>query len=261
MRFGPDSLRSRLARGDTVIATFVGIGHAAAVEVMGWRGFEAVCIDSEHASLGPATIESMVRAADASGTEAIVRVAAIGPELGRALDVGACGVLVPHVDTAEQARQCAAAVRYPPVGERGAGPGRVTAYAQNIASYLGQANDNVTLMVQVETALGVQNAAEIAAVDGVDVIFVGPGDLAVSLGVAPGSEPHTAAISEVLKTAQDAGKVCGIFCLTAAAMAPWVEAGVRFFLIGSDLGLLGEAAQAQVAQAREAVGQLERSGA
>jgi 4-hydroxy-2-oxoheptanedioate aldolase len=75
----------------------------------------------------------------------------------------------------------------------------------------------------------------------VDVIFVGPGDLAVSLGVAPGSEPHTAAIAGVLKTARDAGKACGIFCLTAADMPRCVEAGVRFFLIGGDLGLLGEA--------------------
>lgn len=259
MKFGDESLRGRLAGGETVIGTFVGIGHPAAVEVMGWRGFEAVCIDSEHAPLGPGTIEALVRAADVTGAQALVRVAAIGPEIGRALDVGACGVVIPHVDTAEQARQCVTAVRYPPVGERGAGPGRVTAYAQHITSYLGQANDNVALMVQVETALGVQNVAEIAAVDGVDVVFVGPGDLAVSLGVRQGSAEHTHAIDTVLTTVQEAGKVCGIFCLTATDMPRWVSAGVRFFLLGSDLGFLGEAAQSQLALAREAVSQFERS--
>lgn len=250
MKMGESSLR-RTLNDRPVIGSFAGIGHPAAVETLGWRGFELICIDSEHAALGPVTIERMIRAADVSGAHALVRVAEVGPEIGRALDAGACGVVVPRVETAEQAARCVAAVRYPPTGERGAGPGRVTGYAQHIAAYLSAANDDVVLVVQVETALGVRNAEEIAAVDGVDVVFVGPGDLAVSLGVAGGSAEHTETIERVFSATRRAGKLAGIFCLTAADLDRWVRFDTRLFLLGSDLGFLGQQAGSELASARD----------
>lgn len=258
MKFGDEAFVSRL-RSRSIVGTFVGIAAPGAVEVMAWRGFEVVCIDSEHAALGPELIEQMIRAADAAGAEALVRVSGLSPEIGRALDSGACGVVVPHVETAEQARACVTAVRYPPVGDRGAGPGRVTGYAQRIASYLGEANDNVALVVQVETALGVENAAEIAAVDGVDVVFVGPGDLAVSMGVAMGSPEHSAAVEHVLTTVRDAGKISGIFSLTGDDVPRWAALGAKFYLLSSDLGFLGMFAGAELARVEKLLAETEAS--
>jgi 2-keto-3-deoxy-L-rhamnonate aldolase RhmA len=190
---GP-SLRELLSRGP-IAGTFVSIGHPAVVEALAWAGWELVCIDTEHAALGPSEVEALIRAADACGVRAIVRVAAIEPDIARALDAGAAGVIVPRIETPAEAARCVAAARYPPHGARGAGPGRASHYGTQLADRLANANSDTLLVVQIETALGTANAEAIAAVEGIDVIFVGPGDLSVSLGVAQASAEHAAAIA------------------------------------------------------------------
>jgi 4-hydroxy-2-oxoheptanedioate aldolase len=235
------------------LGSFVGIGDPAVAEIMGWRGFDVLCIDAEHSSLGPTEIEALVRACDVSGAGSLVRVAGIGPAIGHALDAGAGGVVVPRIESAADAAECAALVRYPPVGKRGAGIGRASKFGQDFARLLREANDEVLLVLQIETRAGVEAADEIAAVEGVDVVFVGPGDLAVSLGCAMGSDEHTAAIRRILDAADRRGTTTGIFCLTPDQITPWAKLGVRLFLLGSDLGFLGGAADAAVAVGREAL--------
>jgi 2-keto-3-deoxy-L-rhamnonate aldolase RhmA len=222
-------------------------------EIMGWRGFDILCIDAEHASLGPAEIEALVRGCDVAGAGSLVRVAGIGTAIGHALDAGASGVVVPRIESAAAATECAALVRYPPIGKRGAGIGRGSRYGQEFARRLREANDEVLLVVQIETRDGVDAADEISAVEGVDVVFVGPGDLAVSLGCEPGSDEHTQAIRTVLDAADRAGKATGIFCLSPAQITPWAKLGVRLFLLGSDLGFLGAGCEAAVTGGREAL--------
>ncbi|MGV9799126.1 HpcH/HpaI aldolase family protein [Mycobacterium sp. NPDC003449] len=239
-----DSIR-RLLAGDVGLGTFVGIGSPAAVEILARRGFDPVCIDSEHTALSPDLIENMIRAADAFGAAALVRVPGIGPEIGRALDSGALGVVVPRIETAEQARACVDLVRYPPDGQRGAGPGRSTAFGKDIGTSIGEANSSVALIVQVETELGLKNAYDIASVDGVDIVFVGPGDLAVSMGITMGSERHTAAVAEILGEVKRAGKLSGTFSLTGHDLPRWRELGATFFLLSGDVSFLGEYAEAE----------------
>jgi 4-hydroxy-2-oxoheptanedioate aldolase len=245
-----DSVR-RLLAGEAVIGTFVGIGSPASVEILARRGFDPVCIDSEHTALGAELIEHMIRAADAGGAAALVRVPGIGPEIGRALDSGALGIVVPRIETAEQARACVELVRYPPQGYRGAGPGRSTGFGKDMGAAIDGSNSSVALIVQVETPLGVKNAHEIAAVEGIDVVFVGPGDLAVSMGVAMGSEQHTAAITEVLAEVARAGTLSGLFSLFGDDLPHWRELGASFFLLSGDVSFLGLQAEAERARVLE----------
>ena len=164
-----------------MVGTFAAIPHPVAVEVVAQSGPDFLCTDWEHAQIGRDTIENLVRAADIHKVPAMVRVPGHAPEaIAAALDSGAAGVLVPRVSTAEQARAVVKASRYPPQGERGVGPGRAASYGYRIFDYLGRANAEILVAVQVETAEGFANAAEIAATDGVDLVFVGPGDLSVS---------------------------------------------------------------------------------
>ena len=157
----------------------------------------------------------MIRAADIHRVPAMVRVPGHAPEtIAAALDAGARGVLVPRVSTAAQAQHAVRASRYPPQGERGVGPGRAAGYGYRIFEYLAAANRQVLVAVQVETAEGLANVAEIAAADGVDVVFIGPGDLSVSIdAIGPaGAERLAQAIETVIGAALAHGKVAGIFC-------------------------------------------------
>jgi 2-keto-3-deoxy-L-rhamnonate aldolase RhmA len=245
------SLRDDL-RARPLLASFVGIGHPAVAEIMAWRGFRLLCIDGEHSAFGPAAVEELIRAGGAAGARTLVRVPGIGPAIGHALDSGADGIIVPRVASAGEARQAVDAVRYPPAGQRGAGIGRAAKYGQDLGGLLARANDDVLLVVQVETRAGVEAAREIAAVDGVDVIFVGPGDLAVSLGCEIGSDPHRAAVAAIIDAGLAAGRLVGIFCLTPDQIPQWADRGVRLFIVGSDLGFLGGAA-ADAAAAADAI--------
>jgi 4-hydroxy-2-oxoheptanedioate aldolase len=227
-------------REGPMVGTFVSIAHPAIVEILGRTGFEALCLDSEHGPFTGPGIEDLIRAADVAGVPALVRVADVGPEIGRALDSGAAGVLVPMIETREQAAAVVAAVRYPPAGLRGAGPGRAAQYGLDFAGYLARANDDVAAIVQIETLAGVENVAEIVAVPGLDMVFIGPGDLSVSLGVPVGSPEHDAAIRTVADAARAAGVPLGMFCMTPEAVAQWAAYGATFFLLAGDLVLLSQ---------------------
>jgi 4-hydroxy-2-oxoheptanedioate aldolase len=244
------TLRQLLREESIVIGTFIGLGSCAAVEVVAWRGFEFVCIDTEHAALNAETVEQLIRAAEGAGVPALVRVPGLGSDIGRALDSGAVGVVVPHVETAEDARSAVRAVRYPPDGERGVGPGRATRFAQYLNRYVETANDRLAVIVMVETVRGVENAAEIAAVDGVDVVFVGPGDLAASMAVSAGSDEHRAVIERVMRTVDASGKAFGIFSSTGDDIPKWASLGATFFIMASDYGLLGRFAESELARVK-----------
>lgn len=248
----PLNLPRRMEAGP-LVGTFVGLSSPSAVEILGWSGFEVLCLDAEHSAFGVTDLQELIRAADVTGTPALVRVPELGQDLGRVLDWGAAGVVVPRIETADQAREAVSRARYPAVGARGAGPGRATKYGASMGDYLGSANDNVLLVLQVETAAGVANVHEIAAVDGIDVIFVGPGDLAVSLGTSPGSDQHAAAISTILSAAASRGVATGIFCSTPAQVEQYAADGVRLFLIGADVVFLAQGAEQTLQSARAAI--------
>jgi 4-hydroxy-2-oxoheptanedioate aldolase len=186
----------------------------------------------------------------------MVRVPGHAPEaIAAALDAGAGGVIVPRVSTAEQARAVVSATRYPPLGSRGVGPGRAASYGYRIPDYLEKANERLVLGIQVETAEGLANIAEIVTVEGVDLIFIGPGDLSVSIdamGLA-GQERLDRAIATITSSALDAGRVAGIFRPSPADVGRWHAAGISFFVLASDTMFLGAAVVDNLDAARKAV--------
>jgi 4-hydroxy-2-oxoheptanedioate aldolase len=246
--------RGRCTDGKVATGTFAAIPHPVAIEVTAAAGVDFVCIDWEHAQIGRERIEDLVRAADVHGVPAMVRVPGHAPEsIAAALDAGAAGVLVPRVSTAEQARAAVQATRYPPVGARGVGPGRAAAYGYRIPDYLASANENLLLAIQVETAEGLANIDAIAAVEGVDVIFIGPGDLSVSIdAMGPaGAKKLNAAIETIASAAIRAGRTSGIFRPSPDDIGTWIQSGIRFLILASDTMFLGASVAAAMEVARK----------
>lgn len=251
-------LRQKCTGKTSLIGSFASIPHPAAVEISAGAGFDFLCIDWEHSQFSRGDLENLVRAADVHQVPAMVRVPGHGQEaIAAALDSGAQGVLIPRVSTAEQARNAVMATRYPPVGQRGVGPGRAAGYGYRIPEYLSAANDAILLAVQVETADGLANVDAIAAVEGIDVIFVGPGDLSVSLGAMgpSGAARLNKAIETILGSAQKRKKVAGMFCGKPADVSTWSGKGASFFILASDGMFLGAGAKAAAADARALVPQ------
>ncbi len=232
------SLRERLEGGDRLAGVFLQAPCPVAAEVVGSFELDFVCIEAEHSPLGRESIHALLGAAR---RPALVRVAdnATVPIVS-ALDDGAAGVIVPRIDSAEEAQAAVDAARFPPLGRRGVGPGRAAGYGRTLPEYFAGANEQVVVGVQVESTAAVADAARIAAVEGVDLLFVGPGDLAVSLGVPFGDERVTEAALSVLETARAAGRAAGIWAPTAAGARRWFELGFQLVIVGSDLALLAE---------------------
>ncbi|KQV65272.1 aldolase/citrate lyase family protein [Rhizobium sp. Root1220] len=247
--------RTKCLDRSLLVGTFSAIPHPVAIEVMAQAAPDFICIDWEHAQIGRERIEDLVRAADVHAVPAIVRVPGHAPEaIAAVLDAGASGVLVPRVSTAEQARAAVSATRYPPIGNRGVGPGRAAGYGYRIPTYLAKANETLVLAIQVETAEGLANIEEIVAVDGVDLIFIGPGDLSVSidaLGPA-GHEKLDQAIGAITSAALNTGRAVGIFRPSPDDIGRWRGAGISFFILASDTMFLGTAVSGNLAAARKA---------
>ena len=240
-----------------LVGSFAAIPHAVAVEVMASSGLDFLCIDWEHAQMSRETIESMLRAADVHRVPAMVRVPGHAPEaMQAALDSGAQGVLIPRVSTAAQAKAAVKACRYPPLGERGVGPGRAAGYGYRIPEYLAAANERIVVGVQVETAEGLANIEAIATVDGVDLIFVGPGDLSVSIdAIGPaGADRLNEAIRTIIGATVAHGRTAGIFCPSPQTISRWAASGASFFVLASDTMFLGAGAAANNAAARAELG-------
>lgn len=239
------SLRQRIESGQCVTGVFCAIPDPIAIEIVAGSGLDFLCIDAEHSPIDRATLENLIRAADSAGGTPIVRVPSWNSDMiGSALDSGADGVLLPRVSTAKQARRAVDMVRYPPVGVRGAGPGRASRYGASIMPYIATANERLLLAIQIETREAVDNLDEIVSVPGIDLIFIGPGDLSVSCGLTGPQDQETlnTMITGIINTCKTAGKPVGIFRMTAADIPRWQAAGVSLFVVGSDGLMLAQAA-------------------
>lgn len=235
-------IRERLAGGERLLGSFVQVPSLAVCDVLAQSGaFRFLCVEGEHSGLSDREVFSLVVGVDAGGLPCLVRVAANDPAtIAFALDSGAVGVLVPRVETAGEAADASASARYAPDGVRGLGPGRVTGWGSNVDGYVAEARAGTLVCVQVETRAGVDAVDEVAAVDGVDLVFVGPGDLALSLGLDPARDGREldAVIDRVLDRASAAGKLTGMFAASAEEARAWLGRGVSMVLLGSDLSLL-----------------------
>ncbi|UGS35293.1 HpcH/HpaI aldolase family protein [Capillimicrobium parvum] len=246
-------VRARLEAGEQLVGTFAGLRDPAACEVLGALGFDAVCIDGEHGAMGIETIERLVAATERGGSaSALVRVAGNDPvAIATALDTGAAGIVVPRVESGAEAAAAVDAARYPPLGRRGIGPSRAARYGAGVLDYRQRANDELLLAIQVETWAAVQRLDDLLAVEGVDLLFVGPTDLASSMGLNDPAGPEMReTIAGVLERARAAARRTGIFAFGPDDAADWLEAGVNLVLMGSDLTWLGRGARDALAPLR-----------
>lgn len=250
------SFRSNVMAGKPVVGPFATIPHPTVLEICGQATPDFLCIDGEHAPIDRERLENLVRVCDLAGTTAFVRVPGHAPEaIAAVLDSGAGAVLVPRVESAKQAQDIVSATRYPPIGRRGVGPGRAARYGYDNGAHLLAANDTILLCVQVETEEGLANVDAIAATEGVDLIFVGPFDLATSIGAMgpQGVSKLDAAIERIAVAAKAAGKPAGIFRPTTADIKRWSASGYTLFVVGSDALCLGGGMRETMDRAREAI--------
>lgn len=252
-----NKLKAALARGEMQIGTWLNLMSPAAAEMAAAAGFDWCLIDGEHAPYDITAILAQLRALAPFDASPVVRVP-VGEAwiIKQVLDLGAQTLLVPMIDTAEQAAQMAAACRYAPVGMRGMGAAvaRASGFGAN-TSYIAEADAQICLLVQAETGAALDNIDEIAATDGVDGVFIGPADLSADMGYPgnPAAPEVRAAIKQAIGRIRAAGKAAGILHFKASDFAYYQDLGVTFMGISSDASLLRTSLQNTVLEARRAL--------
>lgn len=237
----------KLGAGQPSFGLAMAMKDPIVAEYLGRSGIDWIWIDEQHGSLGYEAMGLIIQAIGFTGTAPIVR---LGSNeffrIGRALDAGALGLIVPMVNSVEEAEAAVHAAKYPPQGGRSSGGPRLALLGSDYAQ---EANDNTLLAVMIETRRALEAAGDIAAVEGVDCLFIGPSDLSMSLGASPGSDEHEGAITEILEQATAAGKFAGIACGSVEDALMRAEQGFRFPLAGSELGMIRRG----IAHAQEAL--------
>nr|WP_319388010.1 HpcH/HpaI aldolase/citrate lyase family protein [uncultured Cohaesibacter sp.] len=236
-----NSFKTRLKKGETQIGLWLGLGDPSVAELCGGTGFDWLLIDGEHGPNGLRDTLSQLRSIG-SKTQIVVRTRDDNrAEIKQMLDIGAQTLLVPMIESGKQAAEVVRSAKYPPHGVRGVGAALARASAYNgIADYLQTANDEICVLLQVESKAGLDALDEILAVDGVDGVFVGPADLAADLGYLgrPGAPEVQEIVNDTLKKIRTAGKAAGILTSDQTLAQGYKELGVEFLAIGSDVGVL-----------------------
>jgi 2-dehydro-3-deoxyglucarate aldolase/4-hydroxy-2-oxoheptanedioate aldolase len=237
-----------------LVGTFLSLGSPMVADVCSRAGVDWVVVDLEHGGSGDSHLLAMLHAVAGSGVAAIVRVeSAERIRVGRALDLGADGIVVPRLESTDEAREVASWLRYPPVGIRGVALfTRGLGYGAGGHGSVAPRNDEIAGIVQVENRAVVEAAVDIAAIDGIDCLFVGPADLSHALGV-PGDirdETYRSAIERVGRAARDHGKAAGVLIWRPEDVELYTPFGFTFFSVSADGPILQQAMRAAVADTR-----------
>lgn len=236
--------RKRLTGNRTIFGSWVGLPDATASEIAAGAGFDWLLIDAEHVPLSVDRVMTLLRAIAPYDVAPVVRPVSGDPNLiKQLLDVGAQTLLVPMVETAEQARDLVRATRYPPQGLRGVGTSLARAAQWGATGdYLQTANDEICLLLQVETMKGLKNLQQIVDTIGVDGVFIGPSDLSASMGHIgePGHPDVVAAVEQAIATVTKSGKLPGVLCTNGPIIKRYVEAGAQFVAICVDTMVLSQ---------------------
>jgi len=234
------TFKKRVLAREWLTGTFINLGSPVTAEIAAHAGFDWILIDHEHGAGGEDTMFNQLRAVGGAPAAPIVRIAANEAwRFKRVLDAGAHGVMVPFVNSADDARAAVTAMRYPPAGIRGVARfHRGAAYGAEFDDYFKHANERLVLVAQIETPAGVANVDAIAAVEGVDVVLVGPTDLTYNMGIPEQFEhpDYAAAQHRVVAAAKSAGKAAGILVHNPALVAASRDLGFTFVALGSDGG-------------------------
>ncbi len=241
--------KQKLRHGRPTLGTWLTLGHLHAARVLARMGFDWLTLDVEHAPYDWREIAAVVAAVAEAGCVPLIRV----PDgshtwIKRALDAGAFGVVVPMIESVEQARDAIAAAKYPPVGNRSVGGGMHNLnYACSAEEYYTQANNEILVVLQTESPEGVKRAREIYDLPGCDAVFIGPTDLRFRMrapdGTFPSEQEHEALIQEIVDAGRDTGTPVGIHVFTVAEANKRIEQGMQFIAISSDLRMLADKAE------------------
>ena len=241
-------IRRALLERRVTLGTWIQIGHPAVAEVLADAGFDWIAADMEHTDIDNAAFANLARSMHGRGVAPLARVGENDTlAIRQVLDLGAQGVIVPLVHTAEDAERAVAAAKYPPRGVRGFSFSRMNNWGTDFDSYAANANNDIAVVVMIESREGVANIDAILAVDGVDGVFIGPYDLSGSCGV-PGQTAHEevqAGCRRVAEACRSAGKAAGLHVVipTEAAVSQAVTDGFTFIGLGVDTAFLGAAAR------------------
>ena len=247
MRTNP--VKAKLRRGEASFGTWLSLGDLYATRVLARMGFDWLTLDIEHSAIDWSQATTIFGAIADAGCVPLARV----PEgshhyIKRVLDAGAWGIVVPMVDTVEQAQIAVAAAYYPPTGNRSVGGGMHSMnFGATAGDYYNQANDNILVVLQTESPRGVENAEAIYSLPGVDAIFIGPNDLRFQMrapdGTFPTAEAHEAMVQRVIEAGKKVKCPTGIHTFDPADALRRAEQGMRFIAVGSDLRFLSQRAQ------------------
>ena len=245
-----NTAKQRMLEGKAAIGVEVGLGSPIAAEILSLAGFDYALVDQQHGFWEDSSIMHAIRSITLGSAVPMVRIQENDfCVIGKMLDMGALGIVVPMVNTAEQARAAALAARFPPRGGRSAGPFGVASYGSD---YMSRIDDEVFLAVQIETVQGLNNAEEIFSVDGVDGCWIGPGDLGKSMGVdrstQEGQDAHEAALLQILAACQDAGKIPGLSTGHYTDAQRRMDQGFLFVTAGYDDGFVAQGAEETLRQ-------------
>ena len=247
--------KAAIRAGRLQVGFWSSIPSPVTVEVIAGSGFDWILLDMEHSPNEVALVHQQLQAA-ASGGAAHPAVRAYWNDfvlIKRLLDLGVQTLLVPYVETAEEARRAVAATRYPPRGNRGvAGTTRASRFGR-IQDYFDRAEAEICLMLQIESKKGLDNLEEIAAVDGVDVLFIGPNDFAAGLGHlgAAGHPEVQAAIEDAMRRILACDKVAGFLTPDESQARRWIDLGCKVAAVGADIGLLARGSEALAARFKD----------
>ena len=238
------NIKKRIKEGEAVIGCWLNLGSALTAEIVGSAGFDWVLIDLEHGAGNEKDLLSQLQALESSSSAAFVRVEVNAKaRMHRALDFGVEGVMCPHIDTPEEGRGFVNGMRYPPHGSRGiARMVRASGYGNNLAEYTRNANDTIVGIAQIESPEALKHLDEIAAIDGIDVLFIGPADLSISLGIF-GQFDHPLfvdAIKATIAAANKAGKASGILISNPDDYNKYYNLGMRVIACGGDATFVAE---------------------
>jgi 4-hydroxy-2-oxoheptanedioate aldolase len=240
-------------RGEPSVGAWLSVGNVHVAETIANAGFDWVCLDMQHGLIAYSDLLRMLPAISTTETTPLVRVSSNSlPEINKALDAGAMGVIVPLVNTAEEAAAAASACRYPPDGTRSFGPTRAALYGGR--GYAAEANSQIACIVMIETRAGLDNLEAIVSTPGVSGVYVGPADLALSLGLPPRGdtdEPrHLAAVEQILATCKRLGVPAGIHTGGLEWSKRRLAMGFDFVTLGTDTGFMMQAVTADLAAVR-----------
>ncbi len=249
-------LKQRLQNGETLHGCWLNMGSSLSAEIVGKSGFDWVLVDLEHGVGTEKDALHQFQVLEHTMAAAITRIEMISkPRVHRILDMGAEGIMFPQIRTEEEAKEAIAAMRYPPHGVRGAAIYvRATGFGSRVDEYYQHVNENLMGIIQIETLESLKNLDAIVAIDGVDVLFIGPADLTLSLGIFWQFDhpQYQDALKATVAAAKKAGKAAGILMADPSQYEMYYNLGFRFLACGSDATFINKAAASMAAQLQAA---------